>query len=169
VTLTAVVGSSVGSTPTGKVTFYSGTKSLGALTLDNTGTATLNTTKLAAGSDSLTAKYAGDAQNAANTSNLVMQTVNPAQVSLTLSSSLNPSTVGKSVKFTATFTSDGNLPTGTVTFSSNGSTIGTANIVSGKASLSTTALPQGSDMITATYTGTAQFSSASGSLTQQVN
>lgn len=169
VTLTAVVASSVGSIPTAKVTFYSGTTSLGSGTPDNTGTATLTTTKLAAGSDSVTAKYAGDLQNAKSTSNVVMQTVNPAQVALTLTSSLNPSTVGKSVRFTVTFTSDGALPTGSVTFSSNGTTIGTANIVAGKSSLATSTLPQGSDSITATYAGSAQFSAASGSLIQQVN
>ena len=77
VMLKAVVASSVGSTPTGKVTFYSGTTSLGGVTLDNTGTASLNTSKLAVGSDSLTAVYGGDAQNAKNTSNVVVQTVNP--------------------------------------------------------------------------------------------
>jgi hypothetical protein len=168
VTLTAVVAGSVG-IPTGNVTFYTGTTSLGTAALNNTGTAALNTTKLAAGSDSVTAKYAGDSQNAKSTSNVVTQTVNPAQVALTLTSSLNPSTVGKSVRFTVTLTSDGALPTGSVTLSSNGTTIGTANIVAGKASLATSTLPQGSDTITATYPGSAQFSAASGSLIQQVN
>jgi len=63
VTLTAQVQTDVrGYIPTGAVTFYDGTTSLGASTLDATGTATLVVTTFAAGTHgNITAVYSGDA------------------------------------------------------------------------------------------------------------
>ncbi len=170
VAITAVVtGSNGAATPTGKVAFYNGATYLGTVTLDGTGTATENKTTLPVGSDVITANYNGDSQNAKSTGGGVTETVNPAQITLTLSSSLNPLTAGKLVRFTATFTSDGTTPTGPVTFSYNGATLGTANIVAGKANFSTTTLPQGADVVTATYAGTSNYGPATGSISQQVN
>ena len=154
----------------GKVTFKNGATSLGAATLDSTGTATLTKTNLPAGTDLLTASYGGDALNAKSTSTAVSQTVNQAQIMMTLSSSPNPSIVGKSVKFTATLSSNGGLPNGqTVTFSLNGTTLRTATVSGGNATLSTTTLPVGSDVVTAAYAGDANHTSASVSVTQTVN
>ena len=70
VTLTATVTSQSGTnTPTGTVTFYNGSTSLGTATLGSTGTATLSTTTLPVGSDSITASYGGDSNDAGSTSN----------------------------------------------------------------------------------------------------
>ncbi len=135
----------------------------------SSGVAVLNTTKLPVGSDSLTAMYNGDSQNAKSTSSAVLQTVNIAQITLALTSSPNPSKLNQSVKFTATLTSNGSLPTGTITFSYNGTTLGTGTISGGKANHSVTTLPAGADQVTATFAGTANYSSASGSVTQNVN
>ena len=168
VALVANVSSSAPSGPTGTVTFKYGSTTLGMATLIG-GTASLATTKLALGSGSLTTTYNGDAQNGKSTSAVLLQTVDQATISMALASSPNPSNSGQSVKFTATLSSNGSLPTGTVTFSYNGSTLGTATIAAGKATFSTKALPAGMDQVTATYAGSADYSSATASASQTVN
>ena len=170
VLLTAMVSDSGGPTPTGTVTFKNAATTLGSGTLDSTGTATLATTKLPLGSDSLTADYNGDSLNQKSDSSVLMQTVNQAQITLSLASSPNPSSSGKPVKFTATLTSNGGLPNGQiVTFSYNSTTLGTAKISGGKAIFSTTALPVGSDQVSASFAGNADYGPASNTVTQTVN
>ncbi len=169
VTFIAVITGTGSLTPTGTVTFKNGTGTIGLVTLDNTGTATLMTTKLPLGTANVTAYYNGDSSNAKSTSNLVMQTVNQAQLMITVTSNKNPSNPGQGVRFTATITSNGSIPGGTVTFSYNGSPLGTINLASGTASLTTSSLPAGPDLVTASFTGNADYSSASGSITQNVN
>lgn len=62
VTLTASIGSSVPlHVATGTVTFYNGTTVIGSAKLPKSGTVVLVTRKLAAGNNSLTASYSGDA------------------------------------------------------------------------------------------------------------
>jgi hypothetical protein len=169
VAFTAQVTSASSGTPTGTVTFKNGSKTLGTATL-NGGTATLSTTELALGSNSLTATYNGDSSNSDSQGTLA-ETVNPATITLTLSSSPNPSQAGKLVKFTATLTSNGSLPKRQpVTFRYNGMALGTANVsAAGTASFSTKTLPVGTDTVTATYSGSADYSAASGSTQQTVN
>jgi hypothetical protein len=169
VTLTAHVTSTGSTTPTGKVTFKNGTAILGTVTLNSSGTATLTTSNLPVGSDSLIASYSGDAANNKSTSQALTQVVNQATITMTLKSSPNPSTKGQSVTFTATLASNGSLPTGTVTFSSNGTTLGQKSIVGGVATFSTKTLPQGTDAVTATYAGSTKFSAASATVNQTVN
>lgn len=170
VMLTAVVSTTGSSVPTGKVTFKNGATSLGTATLDSTGTARLSTSKLPAGLDSITASYGGDSLNGKSTSTVLTQTVNPAQLAMILTSMPNPSKVGKAVRFLATLTSNGSLPNGQiVTFTYNGTALGTATIVGGRASLSTTQLPAGSDPVTASYGGDANHGAASAMVTQTVN
>jgi len=60
VALTDVLVSKTAGTPTGVVTFYAGTNSLGSATIDQTGTATLTTASLPLGTSSITANYMGD-------------------------------------------------------------------------------------------------------------
>jgi Bacterial Ig-like domain (group 3) len=169
VQLTAKVSNTSGSNiPSRNVKFMNGTTVLGIGTLDPTGTATLSTTKLPVGSNSITAEYEGDAENGASTSSVLTQIVNPAQITLSLSSLPDPSKRGQSVKFTATLTSNGGLPNGQkVTFSYGTTTLG-ATIVAGKAGFSTSALPPGSDVVTATYAGDADYSAASATTLQIV-
>ena len=73
VTFTATVTSS-GPTPTGKISFKDGTKTIGSATL-RTGVATLTTSKLAVGTHPITAEYLGDADNAESTSPVLDQVV----------------------------------------------------------------------------------------------
>jgi hypothetical protein len=170
VILTAQVTTTGSTTPTGTVTFKNGTASLGTASLDGNGLGTLTKTNLPVGSDLLTATYNGDALNGKSTSTGLTDVVNQAAISMSLTSTPNPSPLGKSVKFAATFTSNGKLPTGPVTFSVAGTTLGTASIGgTGEAVFSTSALPAGSDVVTATYAGNADYSPATMSVTQLVN
>jgi hypothetical protein len=170
VTLMATV-TSAGPAPTGTVIFKSGSVTLGGGTLNASGVATLTTAKIPVGADTLTATYNGDASNAKSVSAAITQTVRQASISMVLTSYPNPSTFGKSVKFTAKLTSNGGLPSGQpVTFSYNGATLGTANVNSvGVATFYTTALPRGSDVVTAAYAGTVDYSAASATVTQVVH
>jgi outer membrane protein assembly factor BamB len=182
VTLTGTVTvKNGGFTPTGVVNFYNGTSFIGYANLKN-GTGTFTTTTLPAGTDKLTAIYpgggnaagspAGALQGHPSTSNTVTETIHPAATTTSLSSSLNPSTEGQSVTFTATVSNGSkNIPTGTVTFSNGTTTLGTGMLnSSGTATFTTSALPAGTDEITASYGGDANNkTSVSSALAQVVN
>ena len=73
VTFTATVSADSG-TPTGNIAFYNGTGKLGTATLSG-GVANFSTTKLPAGTDSITALYKGNSLFASSTSNTVSETV----------------------------------------------------------------------------------------------
>ncbi|HLJ96699.1 MAG TPA: peptidylprolyl isomerase [Gemmataceae bacterium] len=81
-TLTAIVAALPpgGGTPTGTVTFQDGTTSLGTVTLDSTGKATLQTSSLTAGAHMITVTYSGDKDFNAATSTALSLTVNSAPV-----------------------------------------------------------------------------------------
>jgi uncharacterized repeat protein (TIGR03803 family) len=166
-TLTAQVTN--GAYPTGIVTFYNGPTKLGAVQLGPTYAATLKTATLPLGTDALTAIYSGDGYNLGSASSPITQVVNQAKIRIELSSSPNPSTSGETVQFTATLASTGGLPTGVVTFSYDGTTLGTGTISGREAIFSTNTLPVGADVVEASYTGNADYSSASATITQTVD
>jgi probable HAF family extracellular repeat protein len=170
VTLTAQVNTSGPDGLTGNVVFESGATRLGSRVPSATGIAMWTTTKLPLGIDAVTATYSDDPSNAQSTSAVLMQRVNQATTTMTLTSSPNPSLPGRSVTFRATLTSNGGLPVGSmVTFTMGGVTLGTSPIgASGVAVLSTTALPEGSDKVTATYAGDANYTAAQASVVQIV-
>ena len=161
VTITATVVAGA----TGTVTFTSGGVTLGSASLNGSGIASITTTALPVGSDSITASYPGDGNyNQANGS--VTQTVGQKAVSPTLTSSANPSKQGSSVTFTDTLPTGA---TGTVAFSSNGTSLGTIAVNNGVATVSTSTLPVGSDAIVAVYSGDTNYSTATSNLPQTVN
>ena len=82
VTLTATVASTAG-TPPGTVTFFSGTTVLGTGTLNASGVATLSTTAIPGGTDSLTATYAASGNFATSTSPASSITVSQATQTIT--------------------------------------------------------------------------------------
>ena len=87
-------------------------------------------------------------------------------------SSVNPSTTGGSVTFTAVVTAAGSPVTvGTVQFRDNGALLGAAADLngSGQATFSTSALTEGTHLITATYSGATDFLTSNGSLSQRVD
>jgi len=165
VTLIATV-TSAGGTPTGTLTFTSGSMNLGSATLAN-GTATLTAAALPVGSNTVTAAYGGATNFAASTGSAT-QTVTATNTTTALAASPNPSLSGQTVTLTATVTSPNGTPTGTVTFSSGSTSLGSANLTNGTAILATAALPVGSNTLTAAYGGAANFGTSSGSTTQIV-
>lgn len=174
VTFTAGVSISGGIVPTGAVTFYNGTTTLGTGSLNASGVATFATANLPVGSNSITAAYT-DVNRVSATSAPLIQTVEQQTVT-TVNSSLNPSIHGTPVLFTATVTAAGTVvPTGTVAFLDGGVQIGTAALVgsgplSAVAMFQTSSLTAGTHAITAAYSGDANdLSSTSGPLTQTVN
>jgi hypothetical protein len=94
ISLTAQVAAS-GTTPTGgTVTFKVGTKTLGKVTLNATGQATLTSNSLPVGTDSIVAVYSGSAQFASSTSATLKVTITEAPVvSFAPSSVTFPSTI----------------------------------------------------------------------------
>jgi len=90
----------------------------------------------------------------------------------TVSSSVNPSTTGQGVTFTAGVTSSGSpVTSGTVTFTEGATTLA-ANVAvngSGNAGFTTSSLPEGNHVITATYNGTATFATSNNSVNQRVD
>jgi uncharacterized repeat protein (TIGR03803 family) len=172
VTMTATVHAQNGGTPTGNVSFYSDGVLTGAATL-NAGAAALNYSSLALGTHSLVAIYQGGGGFAGSTSNTVQQVVALPASTTTVTSSPNPSVVGDQVTITATVAPAGPPPpTGSVSFTTNGSAISGCTAVvlsSGTAVCTTSALAVGTDAIVAAYSGDANYSPSSGSVTQIVN
>jgi Bacterial Ig-like domain (group 3)/Chitobiase/beta-hexosaminidase C-terminal domain len=166
VTLTATVTSQSGTnTPTGTVTFYNGSTSLGTAPLGASGTATLSITTLTAGSDPITASYGGDNNDAASTSTPVTVTISAAVVATNtvLTASATAINSGQSVIFTATVSpqSGANVATGTVTFLDGNTSLGTATLnASGVATFTTTTLAAGTQSISASYAGDTKDSSS---------
>ena len=184
VSFTATV---VGNSPTGTVTFYNGATPLATQSL-SAGTATLTISTLAVGSYSITAAYSGDPYNLPSSSPILTQVVSTASAGVVVTSSTNPSAVGQAVTFTATISGEYGLVkgrqgrakphdvSGTVAWSANGITIagcGTTTVASGNpgvATCTTSSLATGSYTIAANYSGDANHSGSTGTLSggQQV-
>ncbi len=170
VTLSATVSSSNGTPANGEnVTFLSGTTTLGTGQLTS-GVASLTTTALPVGTDSITAAYGGDTTFVGSSSTAVSQVVTQASSTTTLKSSLNPSTAGQSVTLTATISGQyGGLPTGSVAFSNGSTSLGSVTLNgSNQAVLTTATLPQGTDQITAVYSGDTNFTGSTSNTLSQV-
>ena len=168
VTFTATV-SGGGVTPTGNVTFYDGTISLGTSALGN-GQASLTTSSRPAGSRSITASYGGDSNYLSSTSAALVETINTSPTTTALTSSVNPSAYSQSVTLTANVTGNGGTPTGSVTFKDGATSLGTFQLTNGTATLNDSSLTVGSHSITASYSGDSNFQlSISSSLTQTIN
>ncbi len=157
-------GSSTGATPTGLVTFFSGTDFIGSTPLvSGAGTATIPASALAAGAYNLTAVYAGDTTYSVSASAVQPLTVLPALVgtTTTLTTSNANAGIGTQITFTATVTpasTSYGTPTGTVTFLDGTTSLGTGTLTNGVATFSTSNLGAGGFTLgTGTYTITASY------------
>ncbi|MDR3735852.1 MAG: Ig-like domain-containing protein [Acidobacteriaceae bacterium] len=158
ITLTATVAPSSGTTtPTGTVSFYVSSTLLGTSTLNGSGVATLATTALPVGSDSVKAVYNGSTTNATSTSSTSNITVNLATTTTTMVAAPTTATVGSTVTLTATVTNSVSTAiTGTISFYYGGSTfLGNGTVASGIATLAVTTLPLGTNGVDAVYNGDA--------------
>ncbi len=168
VTLNATVSAASG-TPTGTVQFsVNGVAYNSAVPLTN-GAATISITGLAAGTDTITATYSGDANFASSTGQALTVPVALVKTTTTLVSTISsavPVPPGTSATLTATIVSSlaSGQPTGTVTFTTGTTTLGTISLnAAGVATLTTTALPTGTYSIVATYSGDSGFAGSSSS------
>jgi hypothetical protein len=157
--------------PTGMVTFYSGSTSIGTGNLIPTvmesvaSTAELNTSNTTT-SGSFSASYPGDANFQPSSSPI------PIATSVSLTASPNPSNTDQSVTLTATMTSPSATPapTGQVFFLDGSTALGTAPVSGNKATLTTTFTTAGAHSLTAKYSGDAYYQgSTSAVYTQTVN
>jgi hypothetical protein len=164
-TLVAAVIPLGGGTPTGTVQFMEGTTVIGSAAIAG-GVATISPTTLAVGTHLLSAKYLGNAAFAAASSPPAAITIylgtRPTTTASSLASSIGTSTLGAPVTFTATVT--GGATSGTVSFYSDGVPIGDAPLAvaggSVKATLTTAGLSTGLHVVSASYLGSAGFSSS---------
>jgi hypothetical protein len=170
VTFTASVTSAAG-TPTGKVTFKSGSAILGSDTL-SAGSANYSTlpVQLSVGAHAITAIYSGDSTHASSTSPAFTQTVTKASTATALSSSPNPSGVNQSVTLTATVAAPGGLPvpSGKVQFTNGKAVLGTATLNGGTATINATFGKTGSFTLKASYQGNTSYLPSSGTTVQVV-
>jgi hypothetical protein len=135
--------------------------------------ASCTTSSLAPGTHTVVATYSGDT-NYSGSSATLKQTVTRAATATVISSSKNPSAYGQAVTFTATVSpTDG---AGTMTFRHAGQAIpGCAseplhdNAGSYQATCTTSALPGGTDKISAAYSGDKNYSASTATLSQVVN
>jgi large repetitive protein len=136
-----------GDNPTGTITIVengavvaTGTLASGSLTLSAT---------LSPGPHTLTAKYSGDAHNIAGTSSSITVHVG----NITLESDHNPAALAQVVTYKVKVF--GYQPTGTVTFYDNGTSLGTATVSGGIATITTTYTSASLHSIVANYSGDA--------------
>jgi hypothetical protein len=169
VTLTATVTASGGTgTPTGTVTFMDGSNNLGNGTVSS-GVATLSNVLLNGGTHSLTAMYSGDSTFPGSTSapTEVLVTLDEPNTTVAMATPASGA-YGTPVTLSATVTatSNSNTPTGTVTFTVGATTLGTATLsgsgTSASGSVQTTFIPTGSNTITASYNGDANYGFSNG-------
>jgi uncharacterized repeat protein (TIGR03803 family) len=172
-----------GTSPTGSVQFAVDGNVFDTETLASGVATSVNISTLTAGTHTVTAVYSGDTNNLGSTGTLAGgQTVGAAGAAVTVGSSENPSNYGDSVTFTATINGANNLlkhrnthakpedVTGTVAWSGN-TGCGTTNVSYttgtgvGTATCTTTSLAVGPQTITATYSGDANHSGGTGTLT----
>jgi trimeric autotransporter adhesin len=174
VTVTVASTASGGPTPTGTVTLTSGSYSSGAQTLNSSGsfTFTIPGGTLAVGTDSLKATYSGDS-NYAGTSNSAQVTVTGAAL-LTATVNVNPASAtlnsNASLSVPVTVTGSGATPSGTVTLTSGSYSSGAQTLASGAFTFTIPAntLAGGSDVLTVTYSGDANYGTSTGTATVTV-
>lgn len=172
VTFTTRVTTSGPVPPTGTVVFmwryFTQTYVIGTATLNSTGVATLTKSTLNANLFPMIAVYRGDTNNLGSTSAVLNQTVLQTTSAAAITSSANPSTVGLAVTFTAKITSPTVIPGGPVTFKAGTTLLGTAQLSSGRAKLTTSTLPTGSTVVKVSYNGNSNIKGSSASVTQTV-
>ncbi|GAA3820643.1 Ig-like domain repeat protein [Streptomyces phyllanthi] len=161
-----------GETPAGTVVFAVPGGPVLSGTLDADGQVCVTTTHVEVGTHTVTATYGGDACFSGSSATGTL-TVAQAETTTTVTATPNPSNQGEKVTFTAQVTPvapGAGILTGTVTFTTPGGLSLTADVnAQGRAKANTSALPGGTHVVTATYSGNACFMGSSGTVTQVVN
>lgn len=155
VTLTATVTNQGAGPLSGPVTFTDGATALCSnVNVNAQGVATCPATFTAVGSHSITASYAGDANNEAMSGTFTETVKQTATVALSVSPT--ETTVGSTLEMTVNLTAPSGTPTGTVTVSYDSTTlIGPATIYDGSMAVSSNAIPPGHHTVWVSYSGDA--------------
>ncbi|WP_449396272.1 putative Ig domain-containing protein [Devosia riboflavina] len=164
---TATIAAASGAPATGQVTFTVNGTTRPAVSLQN-GTAAIDLSNLAAGTYSISAAYAGSANHVASTSATSQLTVAPATTTLGVTTSAQTVRFGDPVTLSANLAAPTGTPAGSIEFLANGTSIGTATLSGGTASLSVSNLAFGNATITARYAGSANFAAATGALASSI-
>lgn len=165
VSFTATLTSS-GGTPAGSVVFTVDGVAQAPVALSNAGVATYSTAGLSVGNHTVRADYFGNTNfGASNQSFPTGHEVIQATTVTTVTGSGLPIIYGQNAAFTANVTSTYGAPDGTVTFSVDGVARATVPLVSGSASFNATGLVGGTRAITAAYSGSTNFTTSTGTLT----
>jgi CotH kinase protein/Bacterial Ig-like domain (group 3)/Bacterial Ig domain len=150
-------------TPSGTVSFMSNGIVVGTASL--TGGMASGNFNLPAGTDALTAVYSGDGTNALSASTAQTVTVlGPlARSTTSLSASTSSPSQGASVGFPISVLGNSGTAaaTGSVALTVNGSSLGSVSLSGGKATFTTAALPVGTNLIQANYSGDTNYSASS--------
>lgn len=170
VVFTAVVAGN-GGVPSGTVTFFDGAAQIGQGTLNASGQVSVSTSSLSPGNHTITASYAGDAEDSPSTSAPLTEVVQQATTSITLVSSNNPAIAGTTITFGATISSNGSIPSGQLQLMEGSTVLGSAAIsATGVAQFTLNTLSVGTHTLVASFAGTTLNGSAtSAPVTQIVN
>jgi hypothetical protein len=121
------------------------------------------------GTHAVIASYPGDVNYSASVSGTTALTAQPVSTTLSLIANPTNATYGSQVVLTATLNPSlvqGLSATGSVTFYNGSTSLGSTAFSSGVATLNVTSLPVGTDSITASYAGDANFSGTTSSSIQ---
>jgi hypothetical protein len=157
--------------PSGSVTFEDSGTSLGTVTLGTTGQAALVDSALGAGTQAISATYAGSTEFASSVSVALEQEVTVQGSMTLLMPTVDPAAYGQALLFVVSVVPDSGtgVPTGAVTLMGGGSAIGTATLSGGTAAVVVSSLGVGGHALTADYAGDGNFSaSVSGAVTETI-
>jgi ELWxxDGT repeat protein len=167
IALTATVGATAGGAvqPAGSVTFYDGTTALGSAAVQN-GVAKFTSGPLATvGTHKLTAVYNGNGMFAAATTNAMYLEVRSIGTTTTIQTPAAPAAGLVTLTATVAVPAPGVGPaTGKVAFLDGTTTVGTANVVGGVATLKVANLPAGSHYLRAVFSATGTFAGSSSAI-----
>lgn len=169
VVITATVSNGGINRPTGLVTFSEDSASIGVVTLNGDGVATLSIPSLTAGSHTFVANYAGDPLDISSTSAPFTELVQLRPTTDTLTTSATSLTGGQQLTLISVIRSTGSpastAPTGNVSFTSGNITLASVPVDATGVATVTVLLPGTSATISSTYNGDANYSASSSSAT----
>lgn len=146
-----------GASPTGKVTFFAEGKSIGSSALTAKGaalsTALFSDSALTPGTHSITAAYAGDANDHASTSAAISQVVTTIPTMTSLGASTTTGANAAVILLATVIGTTGPTPTGTVTFTVGTTILGSATLNSNSVATLTPNLALGTYSVVASYGG----------------
>jgi len=161
----SVSGGSGNPTPTGSVTLSGGGYTSAAASLSSgSATIVIPASSLSAGADTLTVSYSGDSNYSSATGTASVTVTTPLTPTVKATPAVSTLPMSSSLSVGVAVTGSGATPTGSVTLSGGGYTSAATSLSSGSATIviPASSLSVGADTLTVTYSGDANYSSATG-------